>query len=678
LQLVAGQLGRPFVSPNGADAGLACQGKDFVMGDRESSFWISPIFLRYRLASIAALLTIPWLPLAVEAVAQENFPQLIQQAREQFQPVTPDQLSQARAELNQRIEELERFVRPATTNGQRWLNYLRWDTLRQALSEQGPPNLEGLDATLRQLRRDENGLELPKFRRLADALDRYRNLVAVSLWENPADLYGRQLEALGRALSEHSESPTPASGAAIGQRLRIIADLGQAPELVQAVRREFARPNVYLDVATALVAVGVEPIDRTEQITDNILGTRIRGDAHTSGTVSVASIPSADRAVLEFMSQGISRSQNVGRNGPAVICSSAETDFVGTKRVELSDALFAALPAVVSATTHSDIHSISKQGGGLGSRLVSRIGWQRARESHGRADAIASDHAEDRIERRFNDEVNDELHDARQRYDNEYRRPLVRRGELPQYIRFSSDEDSLSIQTTQASGGQLAATGPPPQAPQGHDVALRLHESAVGNYAATLLGGATASETEPGQDAKFNVKLPEWMKDAWQERKTEPADGTTADGDRPFKQWSMTFRDRPISVDFDDHRVKLTTHIARLQSGDQTFANWDITGTYTAELDGDGGVVLRRDGDLVVLPANFRGSLTSRQTAERSNLEKEINERSGQGRGFPGTIEFQAIEPEGALTNAGPLEVNQVTSDDEWIVLAWDRRKKGE
>jgi hypothetical protein len=168
------------------------------------------------------------------------------------------------------------------------------------------------------------------------------------------------------------------------------------------------------------------------------------------------------------------------------------------------------------------------------------------------------------------------------------------------------------------------------------------------------------------------------MQDAWQERKTEPAEGTAEAGDAPFKPWSMTFRDRPISVDFDDNYVKLTTHIAQLKSGDQTFNNWDITGTYTPELDGGGGVVLRRDGDLVVLPANFRGSLTSRQTAERSNLEKEINERSAQGRGFPRTIKFEAIEPEGALANAGPLEVNQITSEDNWVVLSWDRRTKGE
>jgi hypothetical protein len=612
------------------------------------------------------------------AQAQEDFPALIQQARESFQPVTPGQLSQAQAQLAQRMEELERFVRPTSSNGQRWLRFLRWDGLKQALLADGPANLEAFDTTLRQLNRDENGLELPQFRRLADALDRYRNLTAVSLWENPAELYARQLDALERALAAYRESPTPATEGAVTQRLRIIAGLGQATELVQAVRREFALPNVYLDVSTALVAEGVEPINRTEHVTDNILGTRIHGDAHTTGTVSVASIPSPDKAVLEFMSQGASHSQNVGRNGPAVIRSTANTDFIATKRVELSDAVFASLPAAVRATTRSDIHSISKQGGGLGSRMVSRIGWQRARESHGRADSIASDHAEDRIERQFNNEVNQELRDARQQYDDEYRRPLLRRGELPEYVRFSSDQDSLSMETTQANRWQLAAASAPPRAPEGHDVAMRLHESAVGNYAATLLGGATATETDPGKDAEFDVKLPDWLDDAWKQRKTEGTGGTTAAEDAPFKRWSMTFRERPISVDFDDHLVKLTTHVAQLKSGDQTFTNWDISGTYTAELDGDGGVVLRREGDLVVLPADFRGSLTSRQTAERRNLEKEVNERSAQGRGFPMTIEFEALQPEGALAGAGPLEVNQVTSDDNWLVLAWDRRKKGE
>ena len=162
------------------------------------------------------------------------------------------------------------------------------------------------------------------------------------------------------------------------------------------------------------MAAGAEPINRSEHVTDNILGTRINGTAHTTGTVGVSSIPSEDRAILEIVSEGNSHSNNTGNNGPAVIRSTAHTSFTGIKRVELTDAGFAALPASVSATTNSDIHSISKRGGGLGSRMVSRIGWRRANQSHSRADAIASNHSEDRIERRFNQDVNDELRDAAQ------------------------------------------------------------------------------------------------------------------------------------------------------------------------------------------------------------------------------------------------------------------------
>ena len=409
-------------------------------------------------------------------------------------------------------------------------------------------------------------------------------------------------------------------------------------------------------------------------ITDNILGTRIHGTSHTTGSVGVSTIPSADRAVLEFISQGNSRSQNVGNNGPAVIRSTADTNFTATKRVELSDPGFAAQPANANATTNSDIHSIAKRGGGLGSRIVSRVGWQRANQSHGRADAIASDHAEDRIERRFNQDVNDELRDARKRYEDEYRRPLIRRGELPEYTRFSSDNDSISIETTQANRGQLGAAGPPPAAPEGHDMTMRLHESAVNNYTAGLLGGATATESQPGDETKFDVQLPKWIRDAWERSEKEFEEGT-AEGEAPFKPWSMTLRERPITVDFQDGRLTLTTHVARLQSGDQTFNNWDITGTYTRELE-NGRVVLRREGDLVVLPGDFRGSLTSRQTAERSNLEKEINERSARGRGFPSTIEIDPLEPEGPLADAGPLAFNEFVTDDDWLTMAWNRQSK--
>jgi hypothetical protein len=609
----------------------------------------------------------------IDAHAQEQLSELFDQAAENFRPVTDDQLAESRADVRRRMDELERFVHPRTSNGQRWFRYLRWAPLKEEIAKESPDDIDVFDATLGRLHRDENGLEMPQFRRLADALVRYRNLLAVSQWENPQELYGQQLEALQGEVEAFRNDPSAASESRLAERLGFIADLGQAPDLVFALRREFALPNAFIDVSTPLIAASTDPVNRMEHVTDNILGTRIHGDAYTTGTVEVASIPSEEEAVLQFRSRGNVTSRNVGYNGPAVIRSTSHTNFTAIKRVELSDQAFVAQPSTANATTNTDIHSIAKRGGGLGSRIVSSQGWQRARQNQWRAEEIAADHAEDRIERRFDQEVSRELREARDRYEAQYRRPLARRGELPEYIRFSSDGDSISVEVTQAGSGQLAATGDPPPTPEGHDLSMRLHESAVNNYSAVVLGGATASETRPDEDAQFNVKIPDWMKNAWRRRKTASQD--SAGGDDQFKEWSMTLRDRPVSVVFDEGQVRITIHVARLQSGDQTFEDWDIAGTYSPELI-DGGVVLHREGDLTMLPADFDGTLSNRQTAERRNLEVELNERSAQGQGFPNRIEFEPLRPEGALGDAGPLELNEFKSEDGWLVLAWDLRRR--
>jgi hypothetical protein len=132
-----------------------------------------------------------------------------------------------------------------------------------------------------------------------------------------------------------------------------------------------------------------------------------------------------------------------------------------------------------------------------------------------------------------------------------------------------------------------------------------------------------------------------------------------------------------VTVKFANGEVAITIHISRLTSGDQTFTNWDVTGIYEPELAG-GGIILRRDRDLEMLPANFRGQLSSRQVAERRNLDEELNARSEQGRGFPRTIEFDPLEPEGALADAGPLNMREFTSEEGWLIAAWNRQEKGE
>jgi hypothetical protein len=660
--------------------------------DSRSSDRFHPSFLRSSL-SFVPLLLVPFLiPKAgwsqqstpATSPAAADFDALVRAARERFVPPDEKQLAAAKAELVQRANELERFLRPQTANGRRWLSYLQWQAFRQQLAATARPDLGPIIETYQRLNRNEVGLEMPRFRRTSEALRRYIDLLSIAGAQDPTAFYGRQLDALAadlRRLRERNASPSAEAPAApldydIGTRLDFLVGIGQAPELVAAIRREFGAPNAFLNMSDELVrAAAEEPIDRRDPVTDNILGTSINGRGHTTGFVLARTVPSNDRATIELRSKGHVESQNTGRNGPAVIRTTGHTDFTATKEIHFTDKEFRAPPAKVNATTRSDIHSVSKAGGGIGSRIIQNQGMSRARQNQGRANQIAADHAEDRIGRRINEEVDKKLRDARKRYDDQYRHPLARRGEVPEDIRFASTEDAVLITATQANRGQLGAAGAPPTLPDDLDMVLRLHDSAVNNYSAAVLGGATASETEPGQDgAKFDVELPKWMKEAWEKKDSGPA--TTDAAAEQFKPWSLTFRaDRPLTVVFANDKVSLTTHIARMTSGDEVYENWDVTGIFMPQIE-NGGVVLRRDGELVVLPTGFdrSRSLTASEVALRGNITKVLNERSAQGRGFPSRIEFGQIEPTGQLEKVGPLEARQLKSNGGWLTLAWHRK----
>jgi hypothetical protein len=622
-----------------------------------------------------AALPVVFAVLAGSAHAQNDISKLIDQAKQDFRPVSDRQLDDARAELRKRMRDVEDFVEPSTANGKQWMRYLRWDALKQAVAEERPKSVEAFNETLHQLNRNEPGLESSRFRKLATALQRYRDLVAVASWDKPAEIYAKQLDALQRDLDAYRKEPSPRTETTLSERIRIIDSIGQAHRLVRTLRADLARPNAFVELSTDLIAASAGPVDRRDPVTDCILGTNVHSQAHTKGTVDVATIPSNDKAVVEFHSKGHTFSDNTGFNGPAVIRSTSDTNYTAKKRVELSDKAFVTKSASADATTDLHLHSVSKNGGGLGSRLVSSIGWRKAQQSRGQAESIAANHAETRIEDRFNEDLDDEVHKARKRYDDEYRRPLERRGEVPEHIRFSSDKDSVDFEVTQASRSQIGAPNAPPAATEKHDVTMRLHQSAVDNYTASVMGGATARQTKPDEDIKFDVPLPKFMKNMWKKRKTE-ATNTGAGKEEPFKQYSLTLREnRPISVGFATDTVKLTLHIVKLTSGDKTFENWDVTGTYKPELS-DGRVTLHRQGDLVTLPADFRGQLNSRQVAERRNLEEELNKRSDQGRGFPKSIEFDPIKPEGKMADAGPLNFTQFTPGDGWLTIGLDRQKK--
>ena len=168
-----------------------------------------------RIGISTILLAATLLHFVGSAQGQDNIPALVDQARQAFKPVATEQVSTARNTLKQRMSELERYVNPSSANGKNWIAFLKWDDLKQALAAEGAPKLDALDVTLDRLNRDESGLEQSKFRAVADALRRYRDLAAVSQWQDPASIYGQQLEGLSKTLEQFRKEPTPANEVAL-------------------------------------------------------------------------------------------------------------------------------------------------------------------------------------------------------------------------------------------------------------------------------------------------------------------------------------------------------------------------------------------------------------------------------------------------------------------------------
>ncbi len=629
---------------------------------------------RNVLSALALACALSILSTAANVRADDDLASQITAARENFTPVTAEQVAAAKADLNKQATALERYLRPQSANGKKWLVYLKWDEFKSALDAEGELAAAPLTATFAQLNKDRNGLELAPFRAVSDSLKHFTYLADLAKQKDQAATYGAQLDSLAKDLEQYGSTPSPATSSAIGRRLDLLAEWGQATDLVDAIRTEFAKPNAFVTVSTDLLqAAAAKPINRNEPITDTILGTRIRGQGRTTGTVTLETIPSEDKAIIKLTTNGRVVSQNVGTNGPAVIRSTGYTNFGAAQLVEFTSTSFRALTAAVNARTSSSIHSVSKAGGGAGRRIVANVGMEKAHEKQGQANRIAGQHAETRIARRMTEEIDKRLKKAWDRYQNDYRLPLARRGELPEYTRFSTTDHSLNYETTQASRGRLAASTAPPELPADADLVVRLHESAINNYTAALLAGATLSESKAGEGTKADVTLPPFIKDAWKNRMDEKADEAT---DADFEPWSLTFRsDRPITVAFVDGKVRLTLHVRKLVSGsDEPFTNWDVTATYTTEL-ADGGLKLSRDGELDLLPVPFDAEkgLSSRQVAVRRNLTKVLTERSDQGRGIPQTINVEQLEPKDDLAHVGPLPVKEFNSADGWLTVAWDR-----
>ena len=594
-------------------------------------------------------------------------PELADQAREaakSYRAVGPEAVNAARSDVQTAMDGLDRFLRTgAPQKAVGWKRYLRWDELKQATTGDAPQP-EVIHAIRDKLVADQTGLELPVFVRLREALDRFQQARGAASDSKAEGEFGRRMEELATQLKAFSQDPGNSDAAlAIGRTLGWLETNRQAAELVARVRDTYGKPNFFGRASHRFAAVGVERhIDQVTGVRDNILGTDLHGTARMVGQSTLSLVDDPDEARLDILLGGTAWSNNVGYNGPVTIFSTGTTSISGRKQILLNSEGFFAYAAQASTGTRSNINDLCANCG-----LIERIAWKRAAQQKGPSEQIASQHAAGRVAAQMNQEVGGQIADANERFQR-VRRQLLRRGQFPEDLTFSSTPREILVRMLQVGPESLAAPGDAPAFGDGQDLALRAHESSVNNYAAGLMGGVELTD----------LRLEQLIRDDLKEEVPEELQVTLPDGklDPEKEPWSIIFaRELPVRVRFNKGRVVIAIRADGFTRGEGEEPGKyrpaltelvEIAAVYVVEST-DIGATLKRDGDVQVRYPNRNNpdQITLRDSPIATFIRRKFRSL------FKEEFVGQGLMLKKPYDRAGTLRLSELALDGGWAVLGW-------
>lgn len=587
---------------------------------------------------------------ALVAPSADKLPEAIKNASYLFVPFTPKSVEQAGQKLAAALKKLHAFLQPGGANGAAWEKYLLFDEVQKQLalpiSEQDPLVLKNSELRFFS---DRVGLELPAFREAGKALRQYRQVLMAATEPELEKQFTAQLDALAADLAAYQKDPDEKHALAVNDHLGWLAEHHQAALLLLVVRHFESQPNLFVQMSAPLLALGFDRnINEPTVVQDNILGTAISGNGRTVGKIGLRLIPDERQADFELYLTGVTTTQTVGYNGPAVIQSRGTTTLSGTDRVELDATGLRWFAPLAQARTATQIMGISAGRGGI----AQNIATDRVYESKPQAEVIAGQHAAARLRARMAAEIGANLAKANQRFQDDFRNPLVRAGGFPDELHFSTTADALFIKGLEANVRQLGAPGAPPGKAEGTALLLQLHESSINNLLASVLSGKTLRDEDVRAAVlRLRGSLPEELKN---------------DEDR--EPWSITFADKePVVVSVGDGEYRITIRGKHYTSGERSFKAMNVGATYKIARDGNGSKMTRQ-GDLQIFPPDFvegKTKFSMQETALRSILRRKF------GKLFPPESTSPGLELPGRWKAAGRLPLRELVVKDGWFALGW-------
>lgn len=584
--------------------------------------------------------------LELTQVQPENLPQMARDAASHFRPASPGELDRSRAELRAAIAELDAMLKRSSPEFEAgWRKYLRWDELNEQAQRTAGADPRVVEPILSQFSAYENGLSMRQFAGVRRALKRYLD---ASLAADPQaqEAYAKNLEALATHLESYDQTGSPDDALAAARIVGWLRRHGQAEALASAVSRRFNRPNLFASLSERFLKAGIESdVDRTQGVTDVILGTQIYGTARTIGRTQVELVPNDRSARFDILLTGQAASNNIGYNGPVTIHSTGLTNISGRKVLVMNEDGLYGYGATANCATSSNIYSIQSCCG-----LIEKLAWNRAAQQKSQAEAIASSHAADRVAGQMNAEAADLIADTNRRYAAEAKNPLVSRDAFPQRLEFRTTAEQIDVRGVEQGAAGLGAANAPPDLLPGHDVSVRAHESALVNFGEAMLGGVTLTDEKLETIIRDDLKaeVPEELQ-------------ITPDKD----PWSITFADEmPVRAMFSGGGLSMAIRGRRFTRGDQAVSEpIEISAKYTIEKT-DTGSKLTRQGEVDVKFLE-RERLTAQQSVFKTFMTRKFSAL------FKSEIVSEGIVLKGRLEKAGKLQVQEITTDQGWLAIGW-------
>ncbi len=568
-------------------------------------------------------------------------------------------LSQSLTKLRQDVDKLQRYLKGNGEIGAKWARVLMLDELRSTIY-QTSPDMDSLNNIYGRFHSHQWGLEVTEIRQVAKDLKDYLRLRMIV--EDNDDLSDGLKEATTRLIavlkkSKQSDFDTTAE---INEIVDWLESNRQVPEVCQAVRRVTGKYNFYAQVSDNLVLKFFDrPVDRTEQVTEYIVGRPQSGKVHTVGSISGKLNPDPNKINLSIILNAVASGNMVSQTRNVTVTSASNNTINVVKEIHFNGDQLTSPPARANVQIKSTITGINSPGG-----LVQSAATNRVYEMKPQADAEGQYRARVRAESSMNREVDSMLKRANARF-NQTSELYRARGLYPNPFDCSTTEHALTFSALVSDGIPFIPQAIP-EAPNNSDVFVAIHQSALMETSKTMLGDLKANHRVFMAIAKS--MLPE---DAYNE---------LAKKQQPVSSGFVYFNaDYPLNVQFNNNTITINIRLDAFQGKDSS-AKQDIpmnlTTTYKIDKVDKNGILFVRTKEPELIPRDFETGvrkLTTQEITLRNRLQGELKDS------FPANFQIKPRKLEelsdesnpNSVKVTGTLQPVAAKAANGWLTINW-------